>query len=235
MPHAGKGRVRGMIAKWLVQSLIWLVVIGALLFVPAGTLDWPAAWVLLAMMGFIAVSFGIWLARTDPDLLAERMRLSAREEQPAADKKLVAGFGVLAFAWFVAMGLDHRFHAPAFPPTIRALGLLLPLGATLFIMWVMRENSFAAPLVKIQHERGHRVVWSGPYAWVRHPMYSGAVIFVFGLPLLLGSGWGLVISPLFVVMFAIRARIEERTLIDGLPGYAEYAARVRYRLIPGIW
>src|SRR3954468_6573257 len=98
------------------------------------------------------------------------------------------------------------------------------------VMWVMRENSFAAPVIKLQAERGHRVISSGPYAWVRHPMYSGAVLYFAGVALLLGSWWGVAMAPLFAVLFAIRARIEERALVAGLPGYAAYAARVRYRL-----
>jgi protein-S-isoprenylcysteine O-methyltransferase Ste14 len=104
-----------------------------------------------------------------------------------------------------------------------------------FIMWVMRENSFAIPVVKLQTERGHRVVSTGPYAWVRHPMYTGTILFFVGAPLLLGSWWGVAMSPLFVVLFAIRTRIEERALIAGLPEYADYTARVRYRLLPGLW
>ena len=90
-------------------------------------------------------------------------------------------------------------------------------------------------MVKVPRERGHHVISTGPYAWVRHPMYTGAIPFCVGIPLLLGSWWGLVISPIFAVLFAIRARIEERELIAGLPGYSEYTTRVRYRLLPGIW
>jgi protein-S-isoprenylcysteine O-methyltransferase Ste14 len=100
---------------------------------------------------------------------------------------------------------------------------------------VFNENSFAAAVVRVQAERGHRVVSSGPYALVRHPMYSAAVLFMIGVPLLLGSWWGTAMSPIFVVLFAIRTRIEESTLAAGLPGYADYAARVRYRLVPGLW
>jgi protein-S-isoprenylcysteine O-methyltransferase Ste14 len=100
---------------------------------------------------------------------------------------------------------------------------------------VVRENSFAAPVVKVQAERGHRVIDTGPYAFVRHPMYSGAVLYFAGIALLLGSWWGLILSSVFFVLFSIRAAIEERALIDGLPGYADYLARVRYRLVPGLW
>jgi protein-S-isoprenylcysteine O-methyltransferase Ste14 len=109
------------------------------------------------------------------------------------------------------------------------------LLSTAFIMWVFRENSFAAPVVKMQTERDHRVVSSGPYAFVRHPMYSGIMLFFVGLPLLLGSWWGIAFAPLFFVLFAVRTGIEERALTAGLSGYADYAARVRYRLFPGLW
>ena len=109
------------------------------------------------------------------------------------------------------------------------------LLSTAFIMWVFRENSFAAPVVKVQAARHHHVISSGPYAFVRHPMYSGIMLFFVGVPLLLGSWWGVAIAPVFAVLFAIRARIEERALVEGLPDYADYAARVRYRLLPGVW
>jgi protein-S-isoprenylcysteine O-methyltransferase Ste14 len=224
-----------MIAKWLLQSVLWIVAIGALLFLPAGTWRWPAAWVLLATMALIAITTGLWLAKTNPGLLAERMRLTAKDEQPASDKRLMLAFGPVILAWFVAIGIDQRLHGSDFPPTVQALGLVLLLLSTGFIVWVMHENSFAAPLVKVQTERGHHVVSTGPYAWVRHPMYSGAIMFVAGMPLLLGSGWGLVLSPLFAALFVVRIGIEERTLTAGLPGYGDYTSQVRYRLLPGVW
>src|SRR4029078_8675303 len=128
-----------------------------------------------------------------------------------------------------------RARADTVPLLLQALGLAMYLLSIAFIMWVFRENSFAAPVVKVQAERHHRVVSSGPYAVVRHPMYSGIMLFFVGVPLLLGSWWGVAIAPLFAVLFGIRARIEERALVEGLPGYADYAERGRYRLVPGLW
>ncbi len=233
-----------MIAKLLLQNLIWIVVMGALLFVPAGTLHWPAAWVFLGTIAILGMSGGLWLAKTDPALLAERMRPMMQKDQPAADKKFMLMFGFVVLIWFLAIGLDKRMHASDVPVALQALGLAMLVFSSGFIMWVMRENSFAAPVVKLQTERpvvklqterGHRVVSTGPYAWVRHPMYSGAILFFVGAPLLLGSWWGVAMSPLFIVLFAIRAGIEERALLAGLPGYADYTARVRYRLVPGLW
>ncbi|HVX75433.1 MAG TPA: isoprenylcysteine carboxylmethyltransferase family protein [Bradyrhizobium sp.] len=224
-----------MNAKWIWQGLIWLVAMGALLFVPAGTLHWPAAWVFLATMVVINIATGWWLARTDPGLLAERMRVTGQQDQPVADKIFMLALGTILLIWLAAMGLEYRLRGSAFPLSLQLIGFALLVLSTLFITWVMHENSFAAPVVKVQRERGHRVVSTGPYAWVRHPMYTGASLFCIGIPLLLGSWWGLVISPVFAVLFAIRSRIEERELIAGLPGYSDYAAQVRYRLFPGIW
>jgi protein-S-isoprenylcysteine O-methyltransferase Ste14 len=230
-----EAREIAMIAKLLLQNLIWIVAMGALLFVPAGTLHWPAAWVFLGTIAILGVAGGLWLARTDPELLAERMRPMMQSGQPAADKKFMLAFGLVALIWLVVIGLDQRMHASHVPLALQVLGWAMLLLSTGFIMWVMRENSFAAPVIKLQAERGHRVISTGPYAWVRHPMYSGTVLFFVGAPLLLGSWWGVAMAPLFVVLFAIRAGIEERALIAGLPGYADYTTRVRYRLLPGLW
>lgn len=224
-----------MIAKLLLQNIITVVVLGALLFASAGTLHWQSAWVFLVVSAIVGPACGLWLAKTDPALLAERMRPTFQADQPAADKKFMLAFVVAVLVWLVAMGLDRRAQASDVPPALQALGLALYLTSTVFIMWVFRENSFAAPVVKVQAARHHRVVSSGPYAFVRHPMYSGVMLFFLGVPLLLGSWWGVAIVPVFAVLFAIRARIEERALVEGLPDYADYAARVRYRLVPGLW
>jgi protein-S-isoprenylcysteine O-methyltransferase Ste14 len=224
-----------MVAKLLLQNLIWVVAMGALLFVPAGTLHWRSAWVFLATNAILGLAGGLRLARTDPALLAERMRPIMQSGQPPADKKFMPVFGFAALAWFVAIGLGRRYHASQLPPALQALGWAMILLSSGFMMWVMHENSFAAPVVKVQTERGHRVISTGPYAVVRHPMYSGIVLFFVGAALLLGSWWGVAMSPLFAALFAVRTGIEERALIDGLPGYAEYTARVRYRLVPGLW
>jgi protein-S-isoprenylcysteine O-methyltransferase Ste14 len=231
----GAGTSASMIAKWLLQTLIWIVAMAALLLVPAGTLRWPAAWVFLATLAAIGLSGGWWLARTDPALLAERMRPLMRAEQPAADKGFIVVFGVTALIWLVAIGLDTRWQASGVPIALQALGFALMVLSSVFIMWVLRENSFASVVVRLQTERGHHVVSTGPYAFVRHPMYSGIILLLVGASLLLGSWWGVAISPLFALLMAVRAGIEERALIAGLPDYAGYAARVRYRLAPGLW
>jgi protein-S-isoprenylcysteine O-methyltransferase Ste14 len=224
-----------MIARLLLQNVIWIVAMGALLFGAAGTLHWPAAWVFLATTAIFGMLGGLWLAKADPALLAERMGPMMQKGQPSADKKLMLVFGFAALIWCLAIVFDRRYHAADVPLALQAFGWTLLVLFSGFTLWVLRENSFAAPVIKLQTERGHRVVSTGPYALVRHPMYSVAVLYFVGASLLLGSWWGVALSPLFLLLFAVRVRIEERALTDGLPGYAAYAAKVRYRLIPGIW
>jgi len=224
-----------MIARLLLQNVLWTVGLGAVLFWPAGTLHWPAAWLYLATTAVLGLAGGLWFAKVDPALLEERMRPMMQKGQPAADKQFMLVFGFAALIWFIVIGLDRRWHGSDVPMALQALGYGLLLAAMALITWVARENSFAAPVVKVQAERGHRVIDPGPYAVVRHPMYSGAVLSFAAIALLLGSWWGLILSPVFFVLFSVRARLEERALASGLPGYADYLARVRYRLVPGVW
>ena len=224
-----------MIARLLLQNTVLTAGMGALLFAVAGTLHWPGAWVLLVTSVVLGPLCGWWLYHIDPALLAERLRPVLQRDQPAADKVFMVVFIVAMLGWLVAMGLDRRHLASHMTIAWQVLGFVLFLASTLFTLWVFRENSFAAPVVKLQTERAQRVISTGPYAHVRHPMYSGMMLFFASVPLILGSWWGLAIAPLFLALLAVRIRIEERTLIAGLPGYADYAARVHYRLLPGLW
>ncbi|MDA9548369.1 MULTISPECIES: isoprenylcysteine carboxylmethyltransferase family protein [unclassified Bradyrhizobium] len=224
-----------MFARLLLRNTVFVVGMGALLFACAGTLHWPSAWAFLATSVLLGPLCGWWLYRTDPALLAERLRPVLQKDQPAADKMFMALFIVAILAWLAVMGLDRRVRSSDMPTALQVLGLGLFLASTLFTMWVFRENSFAAPVVKLQAERAQHVISTGPYAYVRHPMYSGMTLFFTGVPLLLGSWWGLAMMPLLLALLAVRIPIEERTLREGLPGYADYTARVRYRLIPGVW
>jgi protein-S-isoprenylcysteine O-methyltransferase Ste14 len=134
------------------------------------------------------------------------------------------------------MALDAvRFGWSRMPIWAQAIGAILIALCMYVACLTFRENSYAAPVVKIASERGHRVVSSGPYAYVRHPMYAGALLFFIGAPLLLGSWYGLAVAPALIAVLAARAVMEERMLADELPGYRDYAMRVRCRLIPGLW
>jgi len=225
-----------MVYRLIWQTAVWLASMAALLFIPAGTFAWPAAWIYLAEMGVAGLLIGLWLARHNPGLLAERMSPLIQRAQKRWDKVLMISLIVLWCAWFVLIALDAmRYRWSEVPFWAQAVGALWISIAMYVVFTTMRANSFAAPVVKIQSERGHRVVSDGPYAVVRHPMYAGALLLFLGTPLLLGSRWGLALAPVIAVLMGTRAVMEERTLARELEGYKEYAARVRYRMIPLVW
>ncbi len=225
-----------MIVRLIVHTIVWYGAIAAMLFVPAGTLNWPGAWVFVVGMVALGLVAGVSLARHDPGLLAERLGAPVQKDQAPADKIVTSLLFVLIFGWFAFMALDAvRFGWSAAPAWVQVAGGLALLLSVWIIYRTMRANSFAAPVVKIQKERGQTVVSTGPYGYVRHPMYFGAIFFFAGTSLLLGSLWGLAWVPVFAALLCIRIPIEERALRAGLPGYDDYAARVRYRLIPLIW
>ncbi len=207
----------------------------AVLFGCAGTLRWAAAW------GFLVVFFGatslitIDLARRDPALLDERMKPLIQRVQPLWDRVLIAIVGVLFFGWLALMGLDARFGWSRVPGALQGLGLVGVAAGMALAGRAFRANPFLASVVRVQAERGHAVVSSGPYGVVRHPMYSGVLVLFLATPLALGSWWALVLSGVLAIGIAIRTVLEERTLRRELPGYEEYRRKVRWRLVPGVW
>jgi len=220
------------LALALLETLVLILGAGAALFGSAGSLDWPMAWAYLVAFAATAVAA---LATSSPDLVAERSRLLAGGERD--DVAVSIGFFFFLYpATWVACGLDRRFAAsPALPLSLELAALALFLAGYAFALWAMHVNAFFSTRVRIQRERGHRVVDRGPYRFVRHPGYAGGVLAHLALPLALGSLWGLVPAALGCAGLALRIVGEERTLRGGLAGYAEYAARVRWRLLPGVW
>ncbi len=225
-----------MVFRMIVQTLGCYGVIALLLFFTAGTADWPEAWIFLAVMIVVSLVGGLWLVRRDPGLVQQRLAPPIQRDQPAADRVLVPLILLAFFGAFVLMALDAvRLRWSSVPAWVQAIGGLILLLSVWISFRVMLENSFAAPVVKIQKDRGQTVITTGPYRQVRHPMYAGGLMFLAGTSLLLGSWWGLVAALVLAVLLAIRIRIEEKALRDGLEGYDEYARRVRYRLVPLIW
>jgi protein-S-isoprenylcysteine O-methyltransferase Ste14 len=225
-----------MLSRLFIQTFMWIALMAALLFVPAGTAAWPEAWIYLGIIGAIGSAAGLWFARHDPGLLRERLASPLQTGQPTWDKVILLLFFTLYLASFVVMGLDAvRWQTTVMPVWVEASGAACILASYAIIWRVLVENSFAAPVVRIQEERGQRIVMTGPYAIVRHPMYGGATLFLFGTPLLLGSAFGLVFASLLVVLLAIRSILEERALADRFPDYAAYREKVRYRFVPHVW
>jgi len=225
-----------LITRMLVQTAVWLAITGALLFVSAGTMRWPQAWIFLAELGGLGLVSGSAIAKCDPALLRERMRGPIQRDQKSWDKVLISIFFALWMSQYVLIGLDAvRFHWSDVPLWLQVVGGLGIASGFYACHVVLMTNTFAAPVVKIQSERKHQVISTGPYAYVRHPMYAGAVPLIVGTPLLLGSWYGLIWSAALVALVGYRAVLEENTLKAELEGYDAYAARVRYRLVPGVW
>jgi protein-S-isoprenylcysteine O-methyltransferase Ste14 len=226
----------GLVLNLIVQTIVWYGFMGAIIFGAAGTLRYAGGWLYLGEMVAFSVVFGVYGARVDPGLLRERLKPPVQKDQPLADKLILIPFVILVFAALAFMAADAtRWRWSAMPFFIQLAGCGLVVAAFLFMFWTLRANSFAAPVVKIQRERGQRVITTGPYAIVRHPLYFGALFYFAGSSLALGSWWGLATIPLFAILLGIRIGIEERTLSAGLEGYGDYARRVRWRLIPRIW
>lgn len=218
----------------LLQLIVWTAFIALLIFWPAGTLAFPAAWVFIAMFAAGGMAMTAWLAKHDPALLRERMSPPVQRDQKPWDRAFLLAFMVGFCVWVAFMGWDAaRTGFDAVPVWLQAIGAAGIAGYMLGAWYVFRENSFAAPVVKIQE--GQRVIDTGPYAIVRHPMYTSALGLFAGLPLLLGSWWGLALATLFILGIAWRAVREEDMLRDGLPGYDGYTKRVRYRFVPLLW
>lgn len=208
---------------------------GLALFLAAGTIVWAAgwAWLLLFFSFFAAVQ--TWLYRHNPLLLEERLHLATPDQRPW-DRALFIVIGGILIASLVFSSLDGgRFHWSRLPVWVQAAGCLILLGSFALLFLTFRENSFLSVAVRVQSERGQRVVSTGPYRYVRHPMYSAIGIFLVRTTLLLGSAYGLVLGLAAVALFGLRAVLEEQMLLKQLPGYAEYVSKVRYRLVPHLW
>jgi protein-S-isoprenylcysteine O-methyltransferase Ste14 len=226
----------GLALNLIVQTIVWFGLMGAVIFGAAGTIDYAGGWLYLGVMIALSVVGGLHMARVDPGLLRERLKPPIQKDQPLADKLILIPLLLLLFGGMGFMAADAaRWRWSAVPPSVQWAGCVLLLAAILFMYWTMRTNSFAAPVVKIQQERGQTVITTGPYAVVRHPLYFGALFYVAATSLVLGSWWGLATVPLVALGFAIRIGVEEKTLRQGLQGYGDYARRVRWRLIPFIW
>lgn len=218
----------------VAQSVGLFLVLALALFVPAGTLTWLVGWLYLALFFGFFVSVNAWLYRHNPGLLQERLSLS-RADQKGWDKALFPLLLVWLLAWLFFISVDVRFHWSPEPAWLQGVGVVILLCSFNLFFLAFRENSYLSTVVRVQTERGHSVISTGPYQYVRHPMYAGFLLFMIGTPLFLGSWYGVLLGLAFMMLLARRAVLEERTLRAALPGYAEYMAQVKYRLVPYVW
>jgi len=219
---------------YLSRLAAWMVFMAALILWPAGTLAYPAGWVFIGLFAASGLAGILWLSKYSPSLLRERMASPLQRDQKPWDRVWLLLFMVVFLGWIVFMSWDAaRTGFTAIPVWVQALGVVAIVVNGAGTWWTFRENAFAAPVVKIQE--GQQVIDTGPYAIVRHPMYTSALFLFIGVPLLLGSWLGLAVSALLILGLAWRAVHEERTLRAELKGYDGYAARVRYRFVPFVW
>jgi protein-S-isoprenylcysteine O-methyltransferase Ste14 len=224
-----------IVKKQVGQTVGFFVLFALALFLPAGTLIWPAGWVFLVLFFGFFLAINLWLYRHNPALMQERLNL-ARPDQKGWDKLLFPLLLVYTFAWLIFMSLDAaRFHWSQVSVWVQVFGAAVLVFSFHLLFLTFRENAYLSPVVRIQAERGHAVVSTGPYHTVRHPMYAAILVFMVGTSLSLGSYYGVLVGLVFIAVLARRAVLEERTLRTELAGYADYMAKVRYRLVPYLW
>src|SRR5215208_2578021 len=214
---------KALLGKALLEVLAEFAVFAALLFVSAGTLLWPAGWAFIVLFFGFALAIVLWLAREDSELLAERMSSPIQRGQPLWDKVFVTAVLLLFLTWLIVMPLDAvRFGWSEVPGWLQILGALGVVLSFYIMFLTFRENAYLALVVKLQEERDQSVVSTGPYRYVRHPMYASMFLFFPAAALLLGSWWGPLLCVLLLGLLVGRIPLEGRMLENGLAGYDEY-------------
>lgn len=220
--------------KRIFSITLLIVIMDALLFGAAGRLDWFGAWLLTGLYLAFLLIVVVWATRKAPGLMEERSRMAKNVK--SWDKVITWVYTALLLSMLVVAGLDAgHVRWSVMPVALQIVGVLLLMMAGAVIWWVMSVNYFLSSYARIQDDRGHQVITEGPYRYVRHPMYAMLVPFMFGIAFVLGSWWALVPAGMIGVLYIIRTALEDRMLQEELPGYREYAQKVRYRLFPGIW
>ena len=233
-PSSKSNPKRG-IYRWIIVSIVFLVLMALSLFISAGTISWSAAWIYLVLAAIIQVLDAVVLIPTSPELLGERSRPQAGAKNwDQVLSRLMATVGPITI-WIVS-GLDFRFRwSPELAIWLTIIsGVLVFLGG-LIVLWAMSANRFFIGMVRIQEERGHTVIASGPYQYIRHPGYLGSLLYMFFSPLLLGSLWGLIPALLTCGVVCLRTYLEDQVLQAELGGYTDYSQKVTKKLLPAIW
>jgi len=222
--------------QWLRLIVVYLL-IPLVLFICGWDLGWWQAWVYSLLILAAGIGGRLWAEHRHPGLTAERQNIENIQNAKAWDKVLAPLMAVsISYPMVLMAGLDHRYNwSPEFPLWLGVIGLILIAFGYAFAAWAVAENRFFSSVVRIQTERGHVVCDTGPYRFVRHPGYAGNILPLFGIVLALDSVWTLIPTAVALIIMVIRTVLEDHILQEELPGYRDYAQRVRYRLIPGIY
>jgi len=216
------------------RLVVTLAILAVLLFVPAGRITWTRGWIFLLFFAVLMVASIMYFTRANPEMFAVRSRVHPDTKQ--WDKIVICPLFLAILAIPLIAGLDDgRLHLSSMSCWVVALGYLVQLAGWIGVAWAETVNRFFEPGVRIQTERGHHVIDTGPYALIRHPGYFAAVLLFVGIALSLGSWWALIPAGFGSLVLVLRTVCEDRTLHAELPGYAAYAQRVRFRLVPGVW
>ncbi len=225
---------RKLIFSLLLRLIGLIAFLAAVLFGLAGRVDWLQGWLFILVFAVFLFYYGVWALRSDPGQLEERSQVG--QNTKGWDKLILTIYTVLLIAMLVLASLDAgRFRWSPTPVALQLAGWLGLFLAGRLVLWTASTNTFLSRTVRIQEERGQQVITTGPYRWVRHPMYSGVIVIMVCVPLVLGSNWAVIPGVLIGILFVIRTVLEDRTLQKELPGYHDYAEHVRYRLLPGVW
>jgi protein-S-isoprenylcysteine O-methyltransferase Ste14 len=214
-------------------TVILIVVMAALLFGAAGTFDYWQAWTFLALYFAVSIAITLYLMKNDPALLARRMSGGPFAEKEPVQRIIMSVTSIGFIVLLVLPAIDHRLHWSELSPYAVFAGDAFVLIGWLGIFFVFRENSFSSATIELSADQ--RVISTGPYAWVRHPMYATALFMLVGIPIALGSWWGLLVIAAMLPVLIWRLIDEERFLVRNLAGYSDYQNRVPYRLLPLIW
>ena len=222
--------------QWIRLFVVYLL-IPLILLICGGDLGWWQAWLYSLLIVVAGLGGRMWAEQRHPGLLAERQNIENFQNAKAWDKVLAPLMAVtVGYPLVVVAGLDHRYNwSSEFPLWLIVIGFILISFGYAFAAWALAENRFFSSVVRIQTDRGHVVCDSGPYQFMRHPGYAGNILALFGIVLALGSVWTLIPAAVASIIAVIRTALEDQTLLDELPGYRDYARRVRYRLIPWIY
>jgi len=222
--------------QWARLVAVYLL-IPVILLLCGGDLGWWQAWLYALLILAAGIGGRLWAEQRHPGMMAERQNVESIQNAKAWDKVLAPLMALsIGYPMVIVAGLDHRYHwSPPFPPWLIVPGFILISLGYAFASWALAENRFFSSVVRIQTERGHVVCDSGPYQFVRHPGYAGNIFPLFGIVLALGSVWTLIPAAVALIITLIRTVLEDQTLQAELPGYRDYARRVRFRLVPGIY